>query len=344
MEDIVNTRNYRTLMLAGHAIFALTISPLVSYGWQTGASPTASCLAVGQMSGWDIVEHTLSLKSDSGHYSDMRYDDATVFTDGNVPLASLDVNVDDRICVQAFRDQPGGVASRVLIIRRAQIDSRDKADLMEWERDSIFGTVKALDADNGHIALRTPGGSELMIDVASSTAFWILAAEAIDSVDVVPGNWKTLTVGDALYVRGDRASGTGTIRARLLVAKGFRSFVGTLESMEPLTDSLGLRDFRSGRIRPIHFDFNQIYIVGSASRSAERRLYGATVGDLKEGDSVLVLARQDGQTGKIEGFVLLTGFSRDAIVRPAPGQSLDWIFDAIGLGTQPGTRPISEKR
>jgi hypothetical protein len=188
-----------------------------------------------------------------------------------------------------------------------------------------------------HCGLRE---ADVLVDVAARAAFWILPTQAIDPADVVPGDWKKLTVGAALYVRGDRVSATGGIRARLIVAGGFRSLVGSIESMEPLTESLSLRDFRSGRIHSNQIDLTPIYIVARAGGSAERHLYSGTVGDLKKGDSVLFLACQDGQTGEIHGFALITGFSRDAIVRPAPGQASDWIFKAVGLGG----RPLSEMR
>jgi len=48
-------------------------------------------------------------------------------------------------------------------------------------------------------------------------------------------NWEKLTVGDEIYIRGDRVPGTGAIRARVIVSGGFRSFVGSIESMDPLT-------------------------------------------------------------------------------------------------------------
>jgi len=108
--------------------------------------------------------------------------------------------------------------------------------------------------------------------------------------------------------------------------------------MYSLTEMLRLRDFRSGRSRSVHFDFRQIYIVGKASGLEGRHLYSATVGDLKEGDSVLVLARHDGEAGNVDGL-LITGFSRDGIVGPAPGESSDWIFKAVGFGGQPSTQP-----
>jgi len=127
------------------------------------------------------------------------------------------------------------------------------------------------------------------------------------------------------------------MRARLIVSGGFRSFDGSIESMEPLTRLLHLRDFRSGRDRSVHFDFMPIYVAGKnvEADTRERRLYPATVGDLKEGDSVLILGRENEQTGDIDAFLLIAGFSPGS-VQPGPGQSADWIFQAIGFG---GRRP-----
>jgi hypothetical protein len=77
-----------------------------------------------------------------------------------------------------------------------------------------------------------------------------------------------------------------------------------------------------------------IYVVGknTVPSAQDRHVYSATVGDLKEGDSVLILGRENDQTGDIQAFLLITGFSPGGILQPGPGQSPDWIFQAIGFG------------
>ena len=85
-------------------------------------------------------------------------------------------------------------------------------------------------------------------------------------------------------------------------------------------------------MRTIHFDFTPIYIVANSSKEAADRLYPGTVGDLDNGDAVLVFVRQDEESGEIDGNVLITGFSRDTVVSPPRGRPSDWIFKAIGFG------------
>lgn len=137
-----------------------------------------------------------------------------------------------------------------------------------------------------------PASCDVSVDAAGSVAFWILPSAAHDPADTVNGGWESLALGDAIYVRGERANGMPTMRARMVVSGGFRSFAGSVESMEPLTELLVLRDFRSGRDRPAHFDSLPIYVAGKneVPGAHDRRLYLATIGDLNEGDSVLILA------------------------------------------------------
>ncbi len=230
------------------------------------------------------------------------------------------------------------IASRVRVTVRAEIEARDKRELARWQAEGLFGTVRSLDPVNHRIAVSVPTSSDVSVDAGGSVAFWILPAAAHDPADAVRGNWESLAAGDAIYVRGERATGMPTMRASLIVSGGFRSFSGSVESMEPLSNLVRLRDFRSGRSRSVHFDFMSIYVVGedTVPGARGRRLYTATIGDLKEGDSVLILGRENYQTGDIEAFQLITGFALGGVLQPGPGQSADWIFQAVGFG---GHRP-----
>jgi hypothetical protein len=329
---------------ACRALLCLLAMPLFAQAWQTTTPSVAACQAAGQVAGWDLMQHTLTLKSDSNHYSDFRYDGSTTFTTAGGTFRSDELgileglNIDDRLCVEAFRTDNKETASHVRVTFRREIDARDRQELIRWQSESLFGTVKALDQANHQITVGVSGVANVSVDAAGSVAFWILPTAADDPAESVHGGWESLAPGDAVYVRGERVAGMPTMRARLIVSGGFRSFAGAVESMEPLTSLLQLRDFGSGRIRPVHFEFMPIYVVGknAAPGARDRRLYPATVGDLKEGDSVLLLGRDNDQTGVIDAFLLITGVSPGGVLQPGPGQSADWIFQAVGFG---GHRP-----
>jgi|GEM_PF-2947969 hypothetical protein len=326
------------------AVLCLLALPLLAQAWQTATPPVAACQAAGQITGWDLLEHTFTLKSDSSRYSEFHYDGSTTFTAAGATFRPDELgipeglNIDDRLCVEAFRADNREIASRVQVTFRAEIDARDKRELVRWQSEALFGTVKTLDSATHRITVTVPASSDVSVDAEGSVAFWILPTAADDPADAVHGGWESLAPGDAIYVRGERVTGVPTMRARLIVSGGFRSFAGSVESMEPLTSVLHLRDFRTGRTRPVHFDFMPIYVAGKSAAlgARDRRLYSATVGDLKEGDSVLILGRKNDQTGDIKAFLLITGFSPGGVLQPSPGQSADWIFQAVGFG---GRRP-----
>src|SRR5205807_999248 len=198
-----------------------------------------------------------TLQTDSGHYSDYRYDDSTKFTNGEVPIAQdvLDLNIDDRLCVEAFSPGKQDVATRVRVTFRSEIDAQDKRELVRWQSESVFGAVKSWDARDRKIIVGVPSSGDVSVDAAGPLAFWIMPAGADDAGDVIPGSWDTLVAGDPVYIRGEGIPGAQTFRARMVVSGGFRSFAGSVQSIQPLTELLVLRDFQSGRSRRVHFDF-----------------------------------------------------------------------------------------
>src|ERR1017187_10507495 len=169
-------------LAACRAVLCLLAVPLSARGGQGIAPPVAACKAAGQIAGWDIVEHTLSLKSDSGDYSDFHYDGSTTFTTAGSTfqpdeLGLLErLDIDDRLCVEAFRADKKEIASRVRVTYRAEIDAQDKRELVRWQSESLFGAVKALDPANHRITVRVSASSDVSVDAAGSVGVWILAS------------------------------------------------------------------------------------------------------------------------------------------------------------------------
>jgi hypothetical protein len=326
-------RNDLTCPPVCRTVLSLFAMAFLAHAWQSASPPADACKAAGQIGGWDLLERTLTLKSDSGDYSDFHFDDSTKFTNGETSVPREALDIDDRLCVVAFRAGSPEIASEVRVTRRSEIEGRDRQELVRWQGESLFGTVKSLDAGSHKITLSVAGSAEFSVNAAGSVAFWKLPAAAHGPADAVQGGWESLATGDVIYVRGERAAGMRSMQARLIVSGGFRSFTGSVESIEPLTGLVHLRDFRVGRSRPVHFNFMSIYVVGKSTAPGvqDRHLYSATVGDLKQGDSVLVLGRENGETGDVEAFLMVTGFAPGGFLRPGPGQSADWIFQAVGL-------------
>src|SRR5712691_5317060 len=90
-------------------VLCLLAMPFFAQAWQTTTPSVAACQAAGQVARWDLMQHTLTLKSDSSHYSDFHYDSSTTFitAGGTFRPDELGIpeglNIDDRLCVEAFR-------------------------------------------------------------------------------------------------------------------------------------------------------------------------------------------------------------------------------------------------
>ena len=144
------------------AVLCLLALPLLAQAWQTATPPVAACQAAGQITGWDLLEHTFTLKSDSSRYSEFHYDGSTTFTAAGATFRPDELgipeglNIDDRLCVEAFRADNREIASRVQVTFRAEIDARDKRELVRWQSEALFGTV-TLDPQKLEQALATSG-------------------------------------------------------------------------------------------------------------------------------------------------------------------------------------------
>src|SRR6266702_3310183 len=113
--------NYLACLSACRAVLCLLAMPLFAQAWQSTTPQVAPCQAAGQLDGWDMLENTLTLKSDASHYSHFRYDDSTTFTIGGVSFRRDQLripeglNIDDRLCVEAFRADNKEIAARVRV-------------------------------------------------------------------------------------------------------------------------------------------------------------------------------------------------------------------------------------
>jgi len=176
-------RNNLLCLSVCRALFSLFAMPLLAHAWQTAAPPAAGCQAAGQVFGWDLLEHTLSLKSDSGHYSDFRYNDSTIFINGEAILTpqELNINIDDRLCVEAFRTDKQEIASRVRVTLRSDIDAQDRRELVRWQSESLFGTVKSWDARDHKISVSVSTLPDVSVDAAGPITFWSLPTGSDES-------------------------------------------------------------------------------------------------------------------------------------------------------------------
>jgi hypothetical protein len=302
--------------------------------WPTTLVHAQNCRIVGQIFFADVVDRTITVRTDSDDLVNFSYDNATSFlrrhsNANRIPPEEL--NNGDRLCV--------GTSDPVVVTvtPRTEINAEQKKELAAWQADSLYGVVSDLNRKAGWITLVVTHGNKntsYSVNVSPNAAYWFFPSDAVSLSDAVGGSWDRISSGDTLYVRGTKGAAGQSFVANLIVSGGVRSFAATIEPTDPLDDLLDVRLVLSGKMRTVHIAFGEFYAIGragGASPSKARRLYRMSVADLQQGDTVLILGIDPGD-GSLHACALIAGFSPFGVLPPDPSQQMRWIFDNVALG------------
>jgi hypothetical protein len=299
-----------------------------------------NCRIAGQVFFTDAIDHTISIKTDSGDLVNFNYDDATNFliagsgsrqdTRANRILPA-ELNNGDRLCVGASEPLVATVTPR------RKIEAQQKKEIADWQADSLYGMVSGVDPKARRIELAVSAGNKTAnysVDVGPDAAYWIIPRNSIRLSNAVPGSLDRVAAGDALYIRGTKSDTGLGFAAKLLVTGGFRSYAATIESMETLNELMHVRLVLSGNHRTVHTGLGEFYAVGNVGSDAAarqaHRLYRMDASDLRPGDTVLILGVDDGGDS-LRAYALIAGFSPFGVLPPDPSEQMRWVFDNVNL-------------
>src|SRR6266446_4599067 len=129
----------------------------------TGLIQAQHCRIAGQVDFADIVDHIITVKTDSGDLVNFSYDGATSFllagsgTQPNVGATRVppeQLNDGDRLCVGTSEPLV------ITVTPRRDIETRQKKELAAWQRDSLYGVVSRLDRSARRITLAVSAGDK----------------------------------------------------------------------------------------------------------------------------------------------------------------------------------------
>jgi len=307
--------------------------------WPTTLVHAQHCRIAGQIFFADVVDRTITVKTDSDDLVNFNYDNATSFLRSNSSVDRIppeELNNGDRLCV--------GTSEPVLVTvtPRTEINAEQKKEFAVWQADSLYGVVSALDRKARQITLIVSTGDKhtsYSVDAIPDAAYWFFPRDAVGLSDAVAGSLDRISSGDTLYVRGTKGAAGRSFIASLIVAGGFHSFAATIEPTGPLNDLLHVRLVLSGNKRTVHIAPGEFYAIGregGAATGKARRLYRMSVADLQRGDTVLILGIDQGD-GSLHACALIAGFLPFGLLPPDPSQQMRWIFDNVSLGGDPAT-------
>jgi hypothetical protein len=306
--------------------------------WPTTLVHAQHCRIAGQIFFADIVDRTITIRTDSDDLVNFSYDNATNFQRRNSVANRMppeELNNGDRLCV--------GISEPVVVTvtPRAEINDEQKKELAAWQADSLYGVVSALDTNARRITLvvtHSNKNTSYSVNVSPNADYRFFPPDAASLSDVVAGSLDRISTGDPLYIRGTKGAEAQSFVANLIVSGGVRSFAATIEPTDPLDELLHVRLVLSGKMRTVHIAFGEFYAIGragGASTGKARRLYRMSVADLQRGDTVLILGIDQGD-GSLHACALIAGFSPFGVLPPDPSQQMRWIFDNVALGVALG--------
>jgi hypothetical protein len=304
----------------------------------TGLIHAQHCRIAGQIFFSDVVDHTITLKTDPGDLVNFSYDGATTFLlagSGSQPdvgatrVLPEQLNNGDRLCVGTSEPLV------ITVTPRRDIENRQKKELAGWQADSLYGVVSGLDRNARRITLVVSAGDKNIsysVDVSPDAAYWSFPRNTIRSSDAVSGSLDQVAPGDTLYVRGTKDSGSQKLVANLIVSGGLRSFAATIETIKPLDELLDVHLVLSGNRRTVHISPGELFAIGQAGAAGKvRRLYRIAAADLHPGDTVLILGMNEGPDS-LSACALIAGFSPFGVLPPDSSQLMRWIFDNLSPG------------
>jgi hypothetical protein len=310
-----------------------------------------SCQIFGQVFGIDPLGGEMLVKSPSGDIGGLRFDQTTIFARASLnasPTAPAlatppEVNNGDLICARATEERDSVVmtGSRVLVASRPEIQEQQKANLVQWSESGASGAVVKLNQQGSFILERIlPGGarSNLLVETSRETRFRRYPAGFAHLTDAAAAQTLQIRVGDRLYVRGDVDAGGASMKARVILLDGFQALTATIDSLDALAETVTLHELSTGRPIEVRIRPSDLFLLNPGLDPAQNetsesprglKLRTLDFGDIRAGDSVVVVGKLDDSSGRMKGIALIADFGE--VTTEQSGGQVSWKLGSMKL-------------
>jgi co-chaperonin GroES (HSP10) len=255
-------------------------------------------------------------------------------------------------------DNPSAfTASRVILMKSSDIAQKHEAEQADWQKRGTGGIVSAVDAGTGTLTVAV-GPRKVAVSTSPKTGFRRYAGDSVKFEDAKPGTLAQIQAGDQLRVLGTKSEDGSTIQAEEVVSGSFKNLAGLIASLDAANGTLTLKDLATKKTITVDITANSNVRTlppqaaamfaarakgGAAPQGAGQadasgagraggpgrtaggdlsqlvsRLPNKTIGDLKVGDAVMIVASQaDPGSTTVTAVTLLSGV--EPILAAAPG-------------------------
>jgi len=162
-----------------------------------------------------------------------------------LPFAELQVG--DRVLIQATpgADAQSFVALRVIAMKKGDVEAKQEADRMDWQRRGVAGLVSAVDPATGVVTVSAggpAGARSIAVKTTSTTKVRRYAPDSVRFDDAIPSTVAQLKIGDQLRARGARSAEGSELAAEELVAGTFRNISGVINAVDATANAITVND------------------------------------------------------------------------------------------------------
>ena len=256
-------------------ILALSVTLLAAPAVAQG-----KCNLLGEVFVTNPFDQALVIKGDgSADINTIRFSNQTHFVQVTVerkPAGEYDpkyLQMGDRVCVHLDTAQ-AKTAARILVMKRSDIQEHQKRVFSVLARNSAFGVVTAVDAENRTIRLKEALGDgasrQVTLETGDPVVFRHYSPDAQVGKDGVASSWARVEVGDHIYAQGIRDAASPAIRAGVIIVGGIRNIIGTITAMNGIGEVIELRELGSGHSITVRIRADAVYRVSPFVEAAIR--------------------------------------------------------------------------
>jgi hypothetical protein len=227
---------------ASGALLAFFIG--IPAGAQTPAPPRYVSV-IGTIETVDATAKSLTLKTDKGEESTIRFDEKTQFL--NLPAGekdtkkatratASDVSAGDRVIARMRAEDKTGLPAVFLYFeKKTDLAQRQKKTDEEWQTQSVYGTVKSVDAAAKRAVISVRGGlgppKEVALDAAGPVEYQRFS---LDSGKYEPSSagLTSIQTGDQVRLIGQKNADQTEITLEAIQSATFKSLPVTVKSVD----------------------------------------------------------------------------------------------------------------
>jgi hypothetical protein len=217
--------------------------------------------ALGDVTAVDAGAKTLQLKTDAGVTWSVTLTNQTKCV--SIAPGETDIKRATPIGLDAIkpgdrvraRGQAGGDANTmtalsVIVMTKTDLAQKHARDRAEWMSRSVAGTVTAVGAGANEITISTrsrEGQKTTTILLSASTQYRRYASDSVKFADAKPSSVAEIQVGDQVRALGDKNDDGTRVTAEEIVSGAFRTFAGTVISVDPAAGTLRVTDLQTNK-------------------------------------------------------------------------------------------------